>query len=196
MKTKIILIITLLFWFVSIFSQSVFLEQDVKIIDKTQLLFCTQLQYNQRLWNSGLSTGPYIKTSYIWHEILWTLNYKNGIVSLGIGGGIEKLDTWSLRYAPWIQIEPKLGLDSNESIKMYSYWEFGKGINNYWYTNSITYETPDAFFGLLARKLYGVGPIVGLKFKFGTWIVKTSIAPLYDFDDKMTKPTAILTLTN
>ena len=196
MKIKIILITSLLLSVVSIFSQSVLLEQDVRIIDKTSLLSCTQLQYNQKLWNSGLSTGPYMKTSYIWHEILWTLNYKNGIVSLGIGGGIEKLDIWSLRYAPWIQIEPKLGLDSNESIKMYSYWEFGKGINNYWYTNSISYETPDVSIGLLARKSYGVGPIIGLKFKLGTWILKTSIAPLYDFEDKVTKATAILTLTN
>ncbi|MEI8253365.1 MAG: hypothetical protein WCG25_06580 [bacterium] len=124
------------------------------------------------------------------------LNYNVGSLYFGVGGGIEQLDDWSFRISPWVKFAPQIGGDSTKTLVFFSLWEIGKGEGNYWYTTSFTYESSKISVGALARRTYGVGPIFGYKIKAGVWNLKFSGAPLYDFEDKVFKPTVILTVTN
>jgi len=195
MKKKLIaLCIALLASSVSMFAQSIFFEQDVRIFNNSVVPF-TQVQWDQKV-SGGLSMGPYIATSLGWNEAFWMVNYTAGNFAFGLGTGVEQLTNWSFRMSPWGQYTLPIASQKDHSVKFFSLWEIGKGDGNYWYTNSISYETPKTSLGVLARRTYGVGPIAGWKFKCGNWNLKYSGALPYDLEDKTLKPTIILTVTN
>lgn len=194
---KIIVIIVISLMTVPAFSQFMMFEQDVRIptsIDQKFIPF-TQIQGDAPLGN-GFSMGPYFGTTYDWVECLWFVNYTHGPISFGLGLGGEQTTDISWRISPWVKFAPTLKSDTTKSIAIFSLWEFGSGKDNYWYTNSLTYETSNISVGAMARRFYGIGPLFGWKFKASMWNIKLSGAPLYDFEENVLKPTFILTITN
>ncbi len=193
---KIFLIITMIsLMALPVFSQFVMFEQDFRFPTGQKAIPFSQITWEQTI-KSGFSIAPYFATSTGWNEGFMYLNFNVGNVYFGIGPGIEQLETWSFRVSPWIKFTPQIGGDSTKSLCIFSLWEIGQGVNNYWYTNSITYETSKISLGALARRYYGVGPLFGYKFKASSLNIKFSAAPLYDFEDSTFKPTVILTITN
>lgn len=204
MKTKLIVLFLAIVANVSMFAQSIWFEQDVRLLDKESALFYTQIQYTQNIGETGLSIAPYLATSYDWHEGLAFLNYTKGIFSGGIGAGVESNKTFNqlgFRWSPWIRIAPVLYKGEDGILEILSQWEFGKGTGNYWYSNSISYKggserNVKGELGLLARRFYGIGPIIGM-----TFIIKDqsslrlALAPLYDIEAKKGKPTMFVTIT-
>jgi len=184
------------------FSQYIFFEQDFRFPrakDGKKVVPFSQMQWDYTV-KGGFSMGPFFATEYGWNEAVWMLNYTTGPVSFGLGAGVEQLEEWSLRIVPWFKFENKFETDTTKSVEVFTLWEFGKGTfgdqKNYWYTNSVTYETSEISIGLLARRFYGVGPLFGYKVSAGDWNLKFSGAPLYDLEDNTFKPTVILTITN
>jgi hypothetical protein len=192
MKTKLIALCIAILASVSMFAQSIFFEQDIRFFNNSAVPF-TQGQWDQKV-SGGLSMGPYIATSLGWNEAFWVVNYTTGNFAFGLGTGVEQLTNWSFRVSPWAQYTHPLG--EKNSLKLFSLWEIGKGTGNYWYTNSLTYETPKWSVGALGRRTYGFGPIAGYKIGIGSWNLKISAATPYDFEDTTLKPTIILTVTN
>ncbi|MCF7834621.1 hypothetical protein K9M48_01000 [Candidatus Gracilibacteria bacterium] len=192
-KFFVIMIVSLMA--IPAFSQFVMLEQDFRFpVGKTTIPF-TQITWEQTV-KGGFSVAPYFATTTGWNEGFVYLNYNVGSLYFGIGPGVEQLDKWSFRISPWIKFAPQIGNDSTKSIVFFSLWEIGSGDDNYWYTNSFTYEYSKISVGAMARRQYGVGPLFGYKVSAGAWNLKFSGAPLYDFEDNTLKPTVILTITN
>lgn len=191
---KMIIITVFIFVSIPAFSQFMLFEQDVRFTP-TGAIPLTQIQGDAPLKN-GWSTGPFFGTTYDWTECLWFVNYTTGPLSFGLGLGGEQTMDISWRISPWIKFAPQLGSDTTKHIEFFSLWEFGSGNDNYWYTNSISYESSKISTGVLARRFYGVGPLFGYKVKVGDFTMKFSAAPLYDFEEEILKPTLILTITN
>lgn len=177
------------------FSQFVLLEQDFRFPINGNPVPFTQITWEQTIKN-GFSIAPYFATTTGWNEGFMYFNFNVGSFYFGIGPGIEQLETWSFRVSPWIKFTPQIGGDSTKSLCIFTLWEIGQGVNNYWYTASFTYETSKISVGAMARRQYGVGPLFGYKVKVASLNVKLSTAPLYDFEEYLFKPTVILTITN
>lgn len=192
---KIFVIIVVSLMAVPAFSQFVMMEQDFRFPINGNPIPFTQISWEQTV-NKGFSVAPYFATTTGWNEGFIYLNYNVGSIYFGIGPGIEQLDKWSLRLSPWVKFAPQIGNDSTKSLVLFSLWEIGSGHDNYWYTNSFTYESSKISVGAMARRQYGVGPLFGYKVSAGDWNLKLSGAPLYDFEDNTFKPTVILTVTN
>ena len=144
----------------------------------------------------GFSTGPFALITSGWHELLWFVNYAKGDFSCGGAIGAEQgKEKWSERGALWGKFAPKLR-DTTKTIEIFSLWELGEGRNNYWYYNSITYEAKQVSLGVMMKRTYGVGPIIGEKSSFVGVKFKLSLWIPYDHEDKFFKPTAVLTMTN
>lgn len=195
---KIILIIGIIISISSTsFAQFIMFEQDVRFITKpenSKPIPTTFILADQPI-KGGLSMGPFALTTSGWNEALWFVNYNYKAVSFGFGAGMEQLDTWSWRLSPWIKVAPVLK-DTTTSIEIFSLWEFGKGRDNWWYSNHITYESKRLSLGVMGKRFYGVGPVAGVKLALLKWNFKLSGAGLYDFEDKSWKPTVILTINN
>lgn len=175
------------------FSQFVMFEQDIRGQERIPT---SQFQWDQPVV-AGFSMGPYFLTTTGWHEGFWYFNYNVQALSFGLGTGAEQIENeWSFRVSPWVKFAPELQSDSTKSIALFSIWEIGKGKSNYWYSNQVTYENSNISVGAMARRFYGVGPLLGCKMSVGDWNLKLSLAPLYDFEDNTLKPTVILTVTN
>lgn len=196
---RIIVVIVISLMAIPAFSQFVLFEQDFRFPTSEatgqKVIPFSQITWEQEI-KKGFSIAPYFATTSNWNEGLIYLNYNVGSLYFGIGSGIEQLEDWSFRVSPWIKFAPTFKSDSTKSIAIFSLWEFGKGDGNYWYTGSFTYETSRISVGAMARRTYGVGPLFGYKLKAGNTNLKLSGAPLYDFEDKVFKPTVILTVTN
>jgi hypothetical protein len=192
---KMIIIALFIILSVPAFSQFMLFEQDIRFNTPTGAIPLTQIQGDAPL-DDHWSIGPYVGTTYDWTECLWFVNYETGPLSFGLGVGGEQTMDISWRVSPWIKFAPQVGADTTKHIEFFSLWEFGSGKDNYWYTNMVTYESSKLSAGVLARRQYGIGPIVGWKIKVGDWNMKFSGAPLYDLKDKVLKPTLILTITN
>lgn len=179
------------------FAQFIMFQQDVKFTkDSTGIIPIPTTLF---LWDNpivgGLSMGPFALTTHGWNEALWFVNYNYKAVSFGVGAGVEQLDKWSLRVSPWVKIAPVLK-DTTKTIEIFSLWEFGKGTDNWWYSNTITYESKRLSLGAMGKRFYGVGPVLGFKLAIAKLNFKFSGAGLYDFEDKSWKPTVILTINN
>ncbi len=192
-KLFVIVIISLMA--VPAFSQFVMFEQDFRFPIEQKTLPFTQITWEQEI-KGGFSIAPYFATTTGWNEGFVYFNYNIGSLYFGIGPGIEQLDKWSFRFSPWLKFAPQIGSDSTKTLEIFSLWEFGTGVGNYWYTTSFTYESSKISVGAMARRSYGVGPIIGYKVKTGAWNLKFTGAPLYDFEDNTFKPTVIFTITN
>ncbi|MFZ2150503.1 MAG: hypothetical protein WAZ12_01755 [Candidatus Absconditicoccaceae bacterium] len=192
---KLFLIVIVSLVTIPAFSQFVLFEQDFRFPINGKPVPFTQITWEQTV-KGGLSIAPYFATTTGWNEGFIYLNYNVGSLYFGMGTGIEQLDKWSFRLSPWVKFAPQLGNDSTKSLCIFTLWEIGQGPNNYWYTGSFTYETSRISVGAMARRQYGVGPLLGYKVKLGSWNLKFSGAPLYDFGDNTFKPTVILTVTN
>lgn len=192
---KMIIITVLVFVSIPAFSQFMLFEQDVRFNTLTGAIPMTQIQADAPLKN-GWSMGPYFGTTYDWVECLWFLNYTTGPISFGLGLGGEQTMDISWRVSPWIKFAPRFMSDTTKTIEIFSLWELGSGKDNYWYTNTVTFESSKISAGVMARRFYGIGPLLGYKVKAGDFHMKFSAAPLYDFEEKIWKPTVIFTITN
>jgi hypothetical protein len=196
---RIIVVIVISLMAIPAFSQFVLFEQDFRFPTSEatgqKVIPFSQITWEQEI-KKGFSIAPYFATTSNWNEGFMYLNFNAGDFYFGIGPGIEQLDKWSFRVSPWVKFTPQIGSDSTKSLCLFTLWEIGQGPNNYWYTGSFTYETSKISVGAMARRTYGVGPLFGYKLKAGNLNLKLSGAPLYDFEDKIFKPTVILTVTN
>ena len=192
---KFIVIIIISFAAMPAFSQFIMFVQDFRFPTGEKALPFSQITWEQTV-KGGFSIAPYFATTTGWSEGFIYLNYNIGSLYFGIGPGIEQLNKWSFRISPWLKFAPQIGNDSTKTLEIFSLWEFGTGVGNYWYTNSFTYETSKISVGAMARRQYGVGPLFAYKVNAGEWNLKFTGAPLYDFEDNTFKPTVILTITN
>lgn len=193
MKKEALLVVAMIIA-LSASAQTLFFEQDIRVVNHA-IIPTTQIQWDQKV-SGGLSMGPYALMTTNWSEVLFFFNYAfpKTNLSFGVGFGAEQLEKWCFRSAPWALYMVPLGKD--KTVNFFSLWEVGRGQSNYWYTNSITYETSKISLGGLFRRSYGLGPILGYKVEMGSWKVKLSAAPLCDLEDKTFKPTLIITVGN
>jgi len=198
MKTTIILIATIMIGTIAVKAQSFWTEDDpqkfwtehdVRISEYGKAIVYSQVQYTYQIGESGFAVAPYISSNYKdWHEGLIFANYRYDVFAGGIGAGVEILNNkTSFRWSPWIQASPMIYDAESGVLDILSQWEFGKGKNNYWYSNSIIYKarTEDDIsgqFGLLARRFYGIGPIGGLTWREDKLFVSINIAVLRDIE--------------
>ena len=131
MKTRLLItLIVFASYSITLSAQSVWFEQDVRLIDKKPALFYTQIKYTQHIGKTGIAIAPYLATSYDWHEGLAFVNYTKGIFSCGIGAGLEANKNFSelgFRWSPWICFTPNIFNENNGGVEFLSQWEFGKG---------------------------------------------------------------------
>jgi len=204
MKTKIISFCIAILASTSMFAQSIWFEQDIRVPDKKPAIFYTQIQYTKNIGTTGISIAPYLATSYDWHEGLAFVNYTKGIFSGGIGAGIEAdktIQKIGFRWSPWLRLSPVIYSPDQGVLEILSQWEFGDGYNNYWYSNSISYKVGSdkdskGEMGILARRFYGVGPIIGVTFNIKKeTTLRIALAALRDLETGQDNPTAFVTIT-
>ena len=204
MKTKIISFCIAILASTSMFAQSIWFEQDIRVPDKKPAMFYTQIQYTKNIGTTGISIAPYLATSYDWHEGLAFVNYTKGIFSGGIGAGIEAdktIQKIGFRWSPWLRLSPVIHPWEDGTLEILSQWEFGKEKDNYWYSNSIIFKShstdnSSGEFGVLCRRFYGVGPIIGVTFNIKKETTfRIALAALRDLENGRDNPTAFVTIT-
>jgi len=107
----------------------------------------------------------------------WKVNKK---LTLGVSVGIET-------PSPYIRTAASATWFSDKHAILL-FLEKGSGEGNYWYSLSYEFTHKKVGYGAIAKRFYGVGPSISFPIKS----IKLTLAPMYDIEAQVAKPTIFL----
>lgn len=152
------------------------MQHNVRLINSKPIF--TGTMYASRDFSNTFGFSSFTLVSQNWAEILIGPYYKvNDNLSIGVQFGIET-------YDPYIRTGLSLSYISDKQACL-MFLEKGVGKRNYWYSLLYEHKLNNLATGALLQRFYGVGPVVSYTKNRST----IRLAPLYDLEEKLFKPT-------